>query len=145
MEKYIPNVEDAKIEQTIIHYNQELKHFHLDDLLRDITTSNNEKYRFSARVDLITENTVWEIKCVKEITLDHKLQLIIYAWLWKAMEMESRDFRLLNIRNEEIFTLSASLEQLTWIIKKLIQGKYHKETPLDDNGFIERVREKTNT
>jgi len=142
MEKYIPNVEDAKIEQTIIHYNQELKHFHLDDLLRDITTSNNEKYRFSARVDLITENTVWEIKCVKEITLDHKLQLIIYAWLWKAMEMESRDFRLLNIRNEEIFTLSASLEQLTWIIKKLIQGKYHKETPLDDNGFINRVREK---
>ena len=141
MEKHISNVENAKIEQTIIHYNQELKHFLLDDLLRDITADKNEKYRFSARVDLITDNTVWEIKCVKEVTMDHKLQLIIYAWLWKAMELESMDFRLFNIRNEEIFTLNASLEQLTWIVKKLIQGKYHRETPLDDTTFIEKSRE----
>lgn len=142
MRKHIPNIEETYVEQTIIHYNQELKHFSLDDLLRDITTPNNEKYRFSARVDLITKDAIWEIKCVKEITLDHKLQLIIYAWLWKAMEMEPKDFRLFNIRNEEIFTLSASLEQLTWIIKKLIQGKYHRETPLDDETFISRSQNK---
>jgi hypothetical protein len=34
-------------------------------------------------IDILTTTTLWEIKCVKELSSSHFLQLAIYAWLWR--------------------------------------------------------------
>jgi hypothetical protein len=34
-------------------------------------------------VDVLTEDTLWEVKCVGSLVDEHYLQLAVYAWLWK--------------------------------------------------------------
>ena len=56
------------------------------------------KFRFSARVDLLTDNTLWELKCTSQLGMDHKLQVIIYAWLWRVLfdeTMVKKEIKLL--------------------------------------------------
>lgn len=44
--------------------------------------------KLRGRVDCITPDTVWEFKCVESITLEHMIQLAIYAWIWKRQIRE---------------------------------------------------------
>ena len=76
-----PECETAQplIEKTIIHQSQELEHESIDVFLSEYFVSTL-KFRFTARTDLITQTSMWEIKCVREITMDHQLQVVIYAW-----------------------------------------------------------------
>jgi hypothetical protein len=95
-------------------------------------------YRFTARIDLITEMTIWEIKCTSQITIDHKLQLIIYAWLWQLTHPnQPKQYRLFNIKSGELWKLDASLESLTQIVVELLRDKYEKSNiPKTDEEFI---------
>ena len=34
------------------------------------------KYRFTARVDMITNDTIWELKCTSQISVEHLLQVV---------------------------------------------------------------------
>lgn len=101
-------------------------------------------FRFNARVDLITENTVWELKCTSKISIEHKLQLVIYAWLWKMRSdidlydtSNNKEFKLFNIRTGEILTLDTScIDDLNAIILALIKGRYLEEPIKTDEEFI---------
>ena len=32
---------------------------------------------------MLTPDTIWELKCVQELTDEHILQLAVYGWIWK--------------------------------------------------------------
>lgn len=142
------NTEDEieRFEDTFIHYSQDDKHAVIDEILRPhIQTS--EKYRFTARLDLITTQRVWELKFVNELTIDHYLQFVIYAWLWKCVyrddveqENTPKEFYIFNIRKEEVFRLSASFEELTEIVVLIIKGKYEPTATQTDDEFVKSVR-----
>jgi hypothetical protein len=100
----------ARLEKTIIHRSQELEHDVIDDYLERYF-ADNVRFRFTARTDLITSKTVWEIKCVKELTMDHQLQVIIYAWLYQMLGYPEKSFKLFNIRTNEVQELNAT----SWI------------------------------
>ena len=54
----------------------------IDEILRPFIERNDipeAKYRFTARVDMITQNTIWELKCTSQISIEHLLQVVIYA------------------------------------------------------------------
>lgn len=134
--------ENPMIEKTIIHQSQETEHACLDAVINEYFYEN-VKFRFTARVDIIAAKTVWELKCVKEITMDHKLQLIIYAWLYLYLyPNETMDFKLFNIRTNEILKLNADKEHLDFIVISLLQGKYQDTEQLDDNAFMEMCTNK---
>ena len=63
-------------------------------------------------------------KCVDNITIDHKLQLIVYAWAYsKSMEETNgkKDFIILNIKTGEMVKLIFNIEKISKIMKtKLI-------------------------
>jgi hypothetical protein len=98
----------------------------------------NDAFVFTARVDLITEDCVWEIKCVNTLSNDHFLQVVIYAWLWRLCveDIENleniREFKLFNIKTGEIYVLHASSEELNFIVVALLKDKFgDKETKID--------------
>jgi hypothetical protein len=127
-------------ENTFIHYSQDDKHALIDQLLRP-HLNKVELYRFTARLDLITDRNVWELKFVSELTIEHYLQFVIYAWLWKCVYHDDpvqsvKEFKIFNIRKEEVFTLTASLKELTKIVALIIKSKYDSFTPQNEKEFL---------
>lgn len=129
------------IEKTIIHQSQDLEHNALDVLLSEYF-DDTIKFRFTARVDIITQTTLWELKCVREITMDHLLQVIIYAWLYRHLYPNApKDIKIFNIRTNEVLQLNATDEQLNFVVIHLLQGKYYRPEPLSDPEFLQQCRD----
>ena len=130
--------EDSKplVEKVIIHQSQEMEHEKIDAVLAEYF-DESVKFRFTARTDIITAKTVWEIKCVREVTMDHKLQVVVYAWIYRILNPESpRQFRVFNVSNNEVLELRASFEQLNFIVVSLLQGKYRENVAKTDDEFL---------
>ena len=129
-----------EIEKTIIHTSNAETHKNIDEFFINNGIIDN-KFRFTARVDLITEKSVWEIKCTSSISIDHLLQLVIYAWIWKMLPDNdstcNKEFKIFNIKTGEILQLNSSQEDLDCIMLKLIHGKYEKIQRKSDSEFVE--------
>lgn len=136
-----PECETARplIEKTIIHQSQELEHESIDLFLSEYFI-NTLKFRFTARADMITQTSLWEIKCVREITMDHQLQVVIYAWLLRMKSVE-KEVKIYNIRTGEIQCLDATKEELDYIVISLLQGKYQQIDKKTDAEFLEDCRQ----
>lgn len=125
----------------LIHHSMEDAHAKIDQLLAP-HFPESYRFRFSAILDLVTDTSVWELKCTENINLDHKLQLIIYAWLWKMMDKPTKEFKLFNVTTGELYTLNSGLdEELNTIVIALLRGKYDEQTVKTDDEFIEMCRE----
>jgi len=132
---------DPQVEYNIIHQTQEDEHHMIDNILEP-HLPDNIKFRFTARVDLMTTENVIELKCTNELSLDHMIQLVVYAWLWKCTHNEDRIFKLYNIKSGELYVLKDAMDIYNKIIILLIQSKYTKTTHLNDELFIEKCLSK---
>jgi hypothetical protein len=128
--------DSPEAEYTMIHYNEDEEHGKIDQILT--THFPNKKFRFCARLDLVSDRSVWELKCTSELTEDHFLQVIIYAWLWKMIydEDEQRIFRLFNIRTGEHYRLIGTENDLTDIVILILQSKYQKNVYKSNEEFL---------
>ena len=124
------------VESTILHNSMEEAHVKIDAYLLG-HFENHEKFRFTARVDLITGSTVWELKCISKISIDHLLQVVIYAWLWRMSHEEEKNFKILNIKTGEMMILNATMEDLNYIMVALLKGKYLKPVEKTDEEFLQ--------
>ena len=126
-----------KTEAYIIRQTDDLNHIIIDEILNEAFPAVT--YRFSARADLITEDSLWELKCTSQLTLEHKLQLVIYAWLYEcscvSSEKSNKKYYLFNIKTNEHLELVATRDEMTNIIIEIIKGKT-KNTFLTDDEFI---------
>ena len=77
---------------------------------QEITFTNNKygQITLAGRFDAISNDTLWEFKCVDSLSLEHKLQLIIYSYMWQKHNnnfiSNYNDFLLkdkININNTE--------------------------------------------
>jgi hypothetical protein len=69
--------------------------------------------------------------------MDHKLQVVIYAWIYSILNPETpRAFRVFNINTNEVLELKATFEQLNFIVVSLLQGKYQENVVKTDDEFI---------
>jgi hypothetical protein len=128
------------IEETILHQSEDAKHKNIDVFTAQFFDAHI-KFRFTARTDMITEKTVWELKCTSKISLDHILQTVIYAWLWRTLHPgDARDFKILNIKTGEIRKLEAKKEELDSIMVALLKGKYQEISPKTEEEFVEECR-----
>ena len=129
----------AESEKVVIEYT--MPHHKIDAFL--LQYFPNELFRFSARVDLVTELSVWELKCCTSLVNDHFIQVVIYAWLWRMAveDIENLqnicDFKLFNIKTGELYQLEATTEQLNTIMIHLLKGKYGEREVKEDTDFIQ--------
>lgn len=130
----ITNKESLCFERQIINYSNEELHKKIDEYMKPLFP--NKEFRFSAIIDVMNEHTIYELKCTHSTTIEHKIQLIFYAFLWQVCDMPRKDFVLYNIKTGEKYTLKSSLEQLTQIITRILQGKYSEQVKKNCDDFI---------
>lgn len=136
-------------EKQLIHSSANEDHIEIDHCLIE-HLGDKYLFRFTARVDLWTENAIWEWKCTSKLSIEHKIQLVIYAWLWHMVysststpssstkdKAENKIFRLFNIKTGEMFALNATVEQLTTIVVAVIKAKYHNKIKKIEKDYIE--------
>ena len=94
--------------------------------------------RMNAIVDAISPDTIWEFKCVEALTSEHRLQLLIYAWLIKMTGecVSDMKFKLLNIRTGEMQTLDHSSPLVDEIMVMMLKAKFEKHVPKSDEEFV---------
>ena len=97
------------------------------------------RFKFVARADVVTSDTLWELKCVNKLTIDHMMQTAIYAWLQRVTadpDEAEKGCKILNVRTGEVRRLEASLEELTRVVVFLLRNKFSKTTRLTDDDFL---------
>lgn len=95
------------------------------------------------RLDAVSDHDVWEFKCVDNLTIEHKLQLITYCWMWNTSNYcelyGKKNFYLLNIKSGHTLKLNYThnffiIEQ---IIEILLNEKYLIKKFIGENEFID--------
>lgn len=142
MNIYMNNQKNIKFEYRISDYTivDEDTYKEMDLFIEQKCVGVN-KIRFQSVVDAISDTDIWEFKCVTTITLEHKLQLIIYAWLWKMLlekKMGPRKCNLLNIRTGELQVLNYNSPLINEIMIHIIQSKFKILEAIDSATFLEK-------
>jgi len=127
-------------EYVIIRGDSDDDHMLIDKLLSPYTTI---PYRFAGRADYLTDDAIWELKCTNQLTIEHKLQVIMYAWLYLhkgygVPKKKEKEFHLFNYKTNEHLRLCATREQLTSIVVEIIKGKQELEK-LSDEEFLNQL------
>ena len=133
-------IEDGEpdIEKWIISYEDEIANSKINDLLKP---HFSEPFVFTARTDLITTSTLWELKCTSDISAEHMIQTVIYAWIMRTIDpMFSKSVKIFNIRTGKVLRLDADKSVLDSIVIALLKGKYNKTEPSNAEDFVSECR-----
>ena len=130
-----------KSEVDIIEEDDDVVHNEINNELRNELLLP-KKILLRGRADLITDNSVYELKCTSETSIEHYIQLAVYAWMWhmkyKNHPKESKkQFKLYNMKLNELYTLRATPQQLYSVVVALLKAKEQKIKKVDDDVFIE--------
>jgi len=129
---------EPEIEKWIIRYDDEFANAKINEFLAPHFI---EQFVFSARTDLITESTLWELKCTSEISAEHMIQTVIYAWIMRTIDPTfSKHIKIFNIRTGMILRLEADKSVLDSIVIALLKGKYNKAPPSNAADFVSECR-----
>lgn len=131
---YEPNIEFEKV---IIHYSNDTIHEKIDKILFEYIP--NIRFRFCAIIDVLTENTIWELKCTKQLSIEHKLQILIYAWIYEAIHDKKMVYKLYNVKTNELYVLNYDFEELTNVVVCILKGKYETPQILSDGNFVKTM------
>lgn len=121
---------DANLSKYILdHLGREFFHKHLF----------STKIKIEGQIDAIDDEIVWEFKCVNELSLENKLQVILYAFIWKIFHEQfdgKRKFRLLNIVNGEVLELNTLSHMFDQVVAALLRHKIETKDAISDEKFI---------
>lgn len=96
------------------------------------------------RADCIDSESLFEFKCVTSLQIEHQLQLICYAWLWKktiGIEQQIKRFILLNIRTGESKEMFYKDYEVESIMSILFDNKFSEKISQTDEEFIKKCKE----
>ena len=92
---------------------------------------------------MVTNDTLWEIKCVSKLTDEHKNQLLVYAWIYLRNNNGTSDktFKILNLLDGESWELKAETEEqrkgINSALKALINHRFYGESMrVNDDEFV---------
>ena len=129
------NINDSmEFEKKIIHHSFEDYHKKIDEIMRPYF--GNVLIRFTCIVDIISNDSLWEIKCTNSLTIEHKIQLVLYAWICEVLDIPKKEYKLFNIKTGELLTLNMDFDKITYIIVELLKGKYEKPILQNDKDFL---------
>lgn len=108
--------------------NKKVNYELIDDEIDEETYNN---------IDEETEKIMYEIKCVSELTLEHKLQLLVYMYIFNQTMYEGPyRYRLFNIKTDEILSFRYDHDVIESIFDKLVQNKIQQKTELSKKEFL---------
>ena len=100
----------------------------------------------TGRIDAITSDFIYEMKCTSGIEAVHLLQLALYGWLWNTLPAGTgqacaathgpRRLRLLNFRTGELRELASSPAELAQAARVLIEEYLRSNSNISDEAFL---------
>ena len=100
----------------------------------------------SGRMDAVTDEHIYELKCTQHLTPEHLLQLALYGWMWAtapegtdkkcAATHGLRTLRLLNFRTGELLEVTSSAAELAYVARVLIEAYLRGNPNLSDDAFL---------
>ena len=100
------------------------------------------RVHISARTDVITETAVIENKATSEEAIQHFLQLIVYKYIWGALDHDSKkQFILYYQLTGATYELVATNEQCASAVHLLLENKYCNQDTCSDEVFERKARE----
>ena len=132
-------------EMSIITQSSDTDHYYIDQFVEETLQDQTLVYRIGARVDLMTDDSIWEMKCTTNLTIDHKLQLALYMWVWymtvhpSQWPQKEKVGYLFNIKTGELLRLNACMEDLNMIVSEILRDKYKYNCPKTDEEFLHMV------
>lgn len=115
-----------------------------DEDIFKITHKEFGKIIINGRIDAFDDENVYEFKCVDSISIDHKLQLILYHWLWKKSDLfiteGNKNFKLLNIKTGEMLQLVNDDYKINQIVELILANKFVKKNTLNDDEFVKHIQ-----
>lgn len=132
---------DWVAEHTIIHETNESDHIYIDSYFHSIGISN-AVFRFTARTDFMSRDSIWEMKCTGQLTTEHKLQLVIYMWLYHMTLPPSETMKkgyLFNVKTNELLQLNGNVNDWSIIIVELIRHMFIDNARKTDEEFLTEI------
>jgi len=97
-------------------------------------------YRIKGAIDIVAGDRLYEVKTVHEVSTEHFLQLAVYAFMMKLSGEEAtlgiKHYLLYNVRNDELYELTMSIDELEQVVRLLICNKEHPKPCVDDDTFL---------
>ena len=124
-----------------------------DDIMFEMDLGNNRGYyvhqhknygqvKVSGILDCINIDSVYELKCTCELSIEHKCQLLMYYWMYRNTKLEKqmgyKKFKLFNILTGEMFELKTDSPLIDDIVELLLENAYDDKDDISDDRFIER-------
>ncbi len=100
------------------------------------------RVRVSGRLDVVDETSVWEIKCVRDLSVECFMQLLIYRWLTPSEIRLSHNWKLFNVRSGEIWEMIPDTDGLQLeMIQLILDGKYLNPPKKEDSIWLEEMQQ----
>lgn len=131
------------IEYNLVPKEDEELHARINRRIHKLTDDQLPfRFRFAGRVDALTSSTLWEFKFVAELSLEHYLQVMVYAWIWKEVHPDKpKHIRLFNIRTNEMQECRADPKTLDRVMRILMLGRYGDKEKQQNEAFVQRCHE----
>lgn len=89
-----------------------------------------------------TSKTVWEIKCVNNLTQEHFIQLGLYAVMWNRNKNPGFSYKLLNLFDNRVFELEIDFSRGNELFSLLLNWKrFGEDYVRTDEEFINDCRQ----
>lgn len=88
----------------------------------------------------VSENTVYEFKCVQQITNEHILQLAVYMYMWEREKRTNSRYILYNICTDEQIELKSTFENVEDLVVTLIRSKMTSDRKISNTTFLKETK-----
>ena len=79
--------------------------------------------KITGHLDIVQDNLIWELKCVKALEPVHFIQVLVYGWLYNVEFNKEMKLQVLNVLTEEIVEVVPTCE-LSEIVAFLIEKRW---------------------
>lgn len=119
----------------------------LDNFVGELNLMEEEKVKTFQGTDVYgvvdaldkQSKILWEFKFVDQLTNEHVLQLVVYAWLL-GLDLAEYSLLLFNVKSNQIIKIS-EINNIDLIVGKLIEQRMeNQEQNLEDGQFLSRSR-----
>jgi len=96
--------------------------------------------KITGHLDIVDKDTIWELKCVRQLEPVHFIQLTVYAWLYEQRCGKIPILKVFNVLTEEIIKLSIT-GSLPELVSYLVVKRYGtKREVVTDEVFLDSLK-----
>lgn len=104
-------------------------------------THDNGKIKIRGAFDVMTKDTIYELKCTDSLDITHKIQVVLYAWLYIHGNFDPRKFILFNMKTNESYELNMEMtDEIHEIVSILVNSKLMTREITTDEEFLEQCK-----